>query len=175
MFLYHTIPKDFSGQDIYPLNQLKTIRPDLYSSAAAKYSGREATMEQVIPFLGCLWNDVVFLSPVAPNLIVEARREFGLVSGSGKAFVIKSDDLDQNQLVLYRHRPQWLIDRELNKPEYVRFSELADEDKEQLALVPNCAKWSMNKVGAKSLFYGYTPHLLYRGVVNVSGATILEF
>ena len=65
--------------------------------------------------------------------------------------MIKSDDLDcESALVLIDidHKP---IDREPDKPS-VRF-ELADEDKEQLALVPNCAKWSMNKFGAESLFF----------------------
>src|SRR3954469_11560600 len=74
MRLYHRRPADLRGTILYPLNQLAGVAPDLYQQQRAKYHGREALMEQRVPQLDCLWNDVLHLSPVHPARLAELAR-----------------------------------------------------------------------------------------------------
>lgn len=176
MLLYHLVPKELSGTKLYPLNDLKEISPALYERAVSKYAGREIVMQQTIPLLDCLWNDVLFLSPVHPDKIVQARLSSGLQGNYDKNnlwFVLESESLDQSKLVLYRHRPKWLIDQEPHKAEYAWFADLSDSEKEELVEMPECALWSIRKFREKSFFQSYVPHLLYRRVIDVTHAGIV--
>lgn len=67
--LYHFVPANMVGDVLHPLNALREIEPRVYDEHVAKYEGREALLEQVIPPLGVLWNDVLHLSPVHPTEI----------------------------------------------------------------------------------------------------------
>ena len=175
MFLYHRIPQELRGTKLYPLTKLKETHQDLYTSLVTNYFGREEVMKQIIPIFECLWNDVIFLSPVAPSLVTEARRRYGLSANHGHSFVIDSHTLDKDKLLLYRHRPLWLVGQEPEKEEYVRFSDLTEKDTEELSQVPECARWSMKKFGEKNLFFGYIPHILYLGEIDIVNASILEY
>ncbi|MEZ0208917.1 MAG: hypothetical protein ACAH17_01955 [Candidatus Paceibacterota bacterium] len=170
MLLYHLLPKELSGTKLYPLNELKKINPALYDRHASKYVGRETVMLQNIPLFDCLWNDVIFLSPVHPGKIVTARESCGVPTQDRPErdwLVIQSEKLDQHQLLLYRHRPLWLIEQEPQKAEYVPFTELSEAEKVELTEVPESALWSIRKHREKSLFQGFIPHLLYRGTIDV--------
>src|SRR5687767_14788723 len=76
-FVYHLQPKNLVGSVLYPLNALRDQYPALYAQHAAKYTGRESMLERHIPILGCLWNDVLFFSPVHPQLIKSTCEEVG--------------------------------------------------------------------------------------------------
>ena len=70
--LYHLRPGDMVGTVLYPLNTLKTLHPAIYERQAAKYRDHPSRVGlplQVIPKLGCLWNDVVQCAPIHPHLL----------------------------------------------------------------------------------------------------------
>jgi len=50
---------------------------EIYQQAISKYEGREELLKLVIPTLNCLWNDVVFLSPLHPHKHYEAYSKIG--------------------------------------------------------------------------------------------------
>lgn len=68
-FVYHLVPKNITGDVLYPLNMLKTYHPEIYENRVQKYQGREQVIERRIPILNCLWNDVVFFTNVHPEAI----------------------------------------------------------------------------------------------------------
>jgi hypothetical protein len=176
MLLYHLVPEELSGTKLYPLNQLISISPGAYARAVAKYAGREEITQKVIPVFECLWNDVVFFSPVHPEKITQARREAGLVAEYEKKrswLVLDSDVLDQSQMLLYRHRPQWLIDQAADKTEYIPFVEVSEAEKSQMTEMPEGALWSIRKFREQAFFQSYIPHVLYKGVIDVAGANIV--
>ena len=175
MLLYHLAPLELSGTTLYPLNQLKDTNPTVYAHAVSKYAGREEVMQQIIPLLNCLWNDVIFLSPVHPEKVVQARFENGLGYPTYRRnwFVLDSESLDQSQLLLYRHRPKWTMDREQHKAEYVWFEDISPSEQEELAKIPECGLWSIRKFREKGLFLGYIPHILYRGTIDVDYTNIV--
>jgi hypothetical protein len=176
MLLYHLVPEELSGTKLYPLNQLINTSPGAYAKAVAKYAGRERVMQTVIPVFECLWNEVVFLSPVHPEKITKARRQAGLAADYNKKkewFVLDSDALDQSQTLLFRHRPQWLINLATDKAEYIPFAEVPQGEKARLAEMPEGALWSIRKFREEALFQSYIPHILYQGVIDVAGADIV--
>jgi len=74
-YLYHMIPSNLEDETLYPLNQLKTVKPNIYEKAVQKYKGREILLKREIALLNCLWNDVLHFSPVPPSNIFAALDE----------------------------------------------------------------------------------------------------
>src|SRR5688500_14909709 len=75
--LYHIKHQNFRGQTLYPLNRLKDFAPDLHDLQRAKYDGRENLMAERVPYLDCLWNDVLHLLPVHPAKVKELAESHG--------------------------------------------------------------------------------------------------
>jgi hypothetical protein len=69
-YIYHIVPNPFVGTQLIPLNEMEK-EGELYKKHAKKYIGRESLIEQNIPILNCLWNDVVQFSALNPQLIVD--------------------------------------------------------------------------------------------------------
>lgn len=166
MLLYHGVPQRMMGTKLYPLNELKNVHSELSAEYCEKYSGREKVMEQVIPILNCLWNDVIFFIPIAPEAINVTRESHGLPPIKREWFVVDSKTLDQSNLLLFRHRPQWAIDAELEKDEYARLDGLSVIQETDVQMVPECAIWAMKKFGRKSMLFSYMPHVLFRGTIE---------
>jgi len=76
--LFHRVPADMHGYTLTPLNQLKHIAPAAYQRQVAKYQGREHVMARIIPYLNCLWNDVLQFSAIHPAALRDALTEAGL-------------------------------------------------------------------------------------------------
>ena len=62
--IYHLVPRELRGTLLYPLNQLKSVFPDLAAQHFTKYYDRADLPSTPIPPLQCLWNDVLMFSPV---------------------------------------------------------------------------------------------------------------
>lgn len=67
--IYHLKRRRLYGDYLRPLNELEQLAPEIHAARAKKYRGREGLRERRIPFLDCLWNDVLFFSPVHPRHI----------------------------------------------------------------------------------------------------------
>jgi hypothetical protein len=65
------------GDILYPLNTLREINKDTYEFYTSRYKGRETLLEQKIPVLNCLWNDVLHCSPIDLRLIYKALIKAG--------------------------------------------------------------------------------------------------
>lgn len=78
-YVYHIHRGMFIGEQIVPLNQMpyRDGFEEVYKKAISKYVGREHLLTLVIPTLNCLWNDVVFLSPVHPHKQYEELIKIG--------------------------------------------------------------------------------------------------
>ena len=46
VYLYHRVPENLIGETLYPLNELKTLYPDVYAEHVKKYEGREEKMDR---------------------------------------------------------------------------------------------------------------------------------
>ncbi len=171
-YLYHRVPETMHGHILYPLNQLKTVNQELYNLYAEGYKDRQKLTQTQVPVLNCLWNDVLFLSPVHPQKLYDLAKENNLDSqwrfkcfyafkvnqqinlGSAAVFYRVGKDMDA---IVYRPALE------------VRLSELNK--------VPALTR-AYYKLAAKKhedLFpYQFVPQVMYKGTIDVSGAEIIE-
>jgi hypothetical protein len=167
-YIYHWVPKDMQGEVLYPLNTLKNIHPEVYEKEANKYVGREQLMQQRIPILDCLWNDVLHFSAVHPSEMKKALLE----AGRTKLFDIEYFEIDPHLLdpentVVYLYRHNNVTDKfkgenfaKYNPDEMVQYSVLPQETKDYYI--------EMISQDKKPLLYHRVPHILFKGSLDVS-------
>ncbi len=78
-YVYHRCREPFAGNWILPLNRMPEMEgySDLHQRSISRYKGREFLLSLVIPTLNCLWNDVIFLSPIHPHKHYEEYTKIG--------------------------------------------------------------------------------------------------
>ncbi len=67
--VYHLKHRQLHGDYLRPLNELQQLAPEIHAAQVKKYRGREVLQERRVPYLDCLWNDVLFFSSVHPRHI----------------------------------------------------------------------------------------------------------
>ena len=179
-FIYHIKPVRMFGNILYPLNTLREINKDIYEFHILKYMGRESLMEQKIPVLNCLWNDVLHCSPIDHRIIYKALIRAGHKVGNKEYFKIPIDLLKGIKFVKYKFEKEF-FDRE--KKAYV----LTIEDIEPLTIgsyrelneLPNKAiEWY--KQCAESgkgvpLLFRYTPHIFVKGNIPIKDVEVCDW
>lgn len=103
-YVYHRRTADFKGNSIIPLNMMSTLEgfSEIYTKAVSKYEGREYVTKIVIPTLQCLWNDVIFLSPLHPHMHYQKYREIGFAPKKVEFFKIPVDVLRNKRVTVYK-------------------------------------------------------------------------
>ncbi|MGF1569371.1 MAG: hypothetical protein ACFCVD_15100 [Nodosilinea sp.] len=175
-YLYHRIPANLTGLELYPLNTLKQILPAIYAVHAAKYIGREILTQQIILPLGCLWNDVLHFSPVHPNLIYQGLVAAGFKSDSTQWFRADPIALNFNarNTVIYLNSPKDYLD--FSKPvdifrpfNYASLAELSELPEATLTYYQ-----MSQKAGKSPLLFHQIPHVLYRGSLHLNDLTVIS-
>jgi hypothetical protein len=168
-FLYHMRPKEMRGDTLYPLNQLHSIHPDLFSLEESKYEGREELMKEKIPTLECLWNDALHFTAVHPSTVIRALRAAGLDTSElerSQWFKIPLAALDQSKATIYH-------DAVLGDGQYETLSE---SNVSQITDISNETKqYYANTIAAGErpfLFHG-VPHVLYKDALDTRGFEIV--
>ena len=62
-YIYHCVPQNLTGSVLKPLNTLQETLPEVYATHVQKYQDRAALFERQVPYLNCLWNDILHFSP----------------------------------------------------------------------------------------------------------------
>ncbi|MGH7237929.1 MAG: hypothetical protein ACREGF_05325, partial [Candidatus Saccharimonadales bacterium] len=96
--VYRHVPAQMFGTVLYPMNRLPDIDRKLYELHKSGYLSREQLLQRKIPYLDCLWNDVLHCSPVHPAKINQALKDCGLKNiNSAEFFEIDVEaDIDIN-------------------------------------------------------------------------------
>lgn len=171
-YVYHLVPKDMQGEVLYPLNKLKTIFPELYNKKIEKYKGREHLTREVIPFLNCLWNDVLHFSAVNPYDIKKAFTELGHPFKT-RFYKVEAVSLKTEKTIVYLFNTDdkngKLSESEFEKycPEAIsKYSKLPSKTKKYYKSELKKERWPL-------LFYKI-PHILFKGEVNIKNASIIS-
>lgn len=103
-YVYHTRREPFQGNFILPLNSMvaKESFADIHKIQDAKYLGREYLKKIVIPPLNCLWNDVIFLSPLHPQKHFDKYKELGFSPTKREYFQIPVEVLKEKRVALWK-------------------------------------------------------------------------
>lgn len=169
-FLYHMVPEDMKGDFLHPLNALRTTDPDLYAKKAAKYEGREEVMQQLIPTLDALWNDVIHLSPINPEELKQSLIEAGMQPRNMKFYKIDPSLLDPSKTTIYLFN---------NGDEEITAEHFAGYDPNNLiphSTLPESTKSYYKKMfseNKKPLYFIGVPHILHKGSIDTSKLEII--
>lgn len=172
-YLYHGAPDNLKGNMLFPLNELKDIFPEIYTENVKKYVGREEIMSQKVPYLNCLWNDVLHLSAVHPAEIKAELARHGKEIKHNRFFQIDPFSLESEKTIiyLYRHTRQ---EEKLNKDNFALYN---PHEVSKYRVFPDETKKYYEEVlsvGDRPLLWHRVPHFLYRGRIDISGVGILD-
>lgn len=165
--LYHFVPENMRGDTLYPLNELEDVYPEIYERQKNKYEGREFVTQREIPYLNCLWNDVLHLTAVHPK---EIKKELGS-SKTFQAFVIDPHQLEPSNTVVYlcQQKGRELSENDFkpyNPNEIDKYSDLPKETKEYYK--------RMQEADKRPLMFVRVPHILYQGSINTSDLEVVK-
>ena len=174
MKLYHFVPKNMTGNILYPLNQLKTVHPNLYEQHVKKYDWRTEVVAGQIPILDCLWNDVLHFSPVHPSKVKNELIALGRDVPTLKAFELDAESLLKSQTVIYNYLHEQREEKYTLPGNFVPFeaNELSGKD-----ILPERTKAyyrEMLEQNKNPLAFIGVPHVLYQGTLNVSNLTVVS-
>lgn len=177
-YVYAIRREGFKGDTLLPLNRMKEMEgfQDIYAKQIEKYKGREHVMEIVIPVLNCLWNDVVFFSPVHPNLIYQELKKNGYDVPERDFFQIPIE------VLLGKRTTCWLFERKLNderESETLLASEFKEvgSDYEELYTLPEetisyFKELKASKPDEHPLLFMYIPHVMCQDPISVADKRI---
>jgi hypothetical protein len=150
------------------------VNPERYEQQAAKYAGREATMQQRIPTLDCLWNDVLHLSPVHPVKIAELAGACGVGWGVAEWYELDPVAMGFNSAntSFFRYRKVddvTMADDEFEPFDLAKLSELTE--------LPQSTRdyyAAAGRSGGRYFIFVGIPHILHRGALDVSSIPVVR-
>jgi hypothetical protein len=161
------------GTVLYPLNELKEREPEVWRREAAKYEGRDYVLEEPVPPLGCLWNDVLHLSTVHPAEVVAALEAVGLQPLRRRAFRVDAGTLDPSRAVIFLNRRADVSDRidesQWESFEPARVTALTTLTEPTRRYYRECVAR-----GVRPLLYAYLPHVFFRGALETRNLKVVE-
>jgi hypothetical protein len=175
--LYHFVPTNLTGDTLYPLNVLKHVLPEVYAAHVKKYEGREWLLQNNIPLLNCLWNDVLHFTAVHPREVRNALVSVGLPIPERRVFEVNVTDglFHERNTAIYLY-PE---DAEVNdlKPEaFVPFSiERVSTLSSRLPDVTRAYYQSEKEHNRRPLLFHRVPHVLYRGSLKIDALNVMTF
>lgn len=119
-YVYHRRMDIFIGDWLVSLNMMPFMDgySKIYEKAISKYQGRERLLQRVIPTLNCLWNDVIFLSPLHPNIQYKEHKRIGFTPRSVKFFKIPIEVLEDKRVTVWK----WLSYKKYSSDDPIRES-----------------------------------------------------
>lgn len=164
------------GSILYPLNQLRGKYPAVYARALRRYTGRESLLEERIPLLDCLWNDVIHFSPVHPQKVASAYRRAGgsWIRKTWLEIDLASAGFDSSNTVIFLHQPKQFGEMGLHAEDFLLFQvesmatmcELPHETVEHYE-----ESFRQNR---RPFLFLWVPHVLHKGTVDIANFRQIE-
>jgi hypothetical protein len=164
-YIYHMMPENMQGTVLYPLNVLKSVHPDLYTTYIEQYNdhpSRQTLPSRVIPKLNCLWNDVVQCSPIHPHHLYRALIERNLqVKPDKKFFQIPVNILPDVLMAVYSsaidRRPNEAITEDevsmFNRRLYRELDAFQNGLSSGMTFLQDRAKWERSLLEFRTLWF----------------------
>ncbi len=173
--LYHRVPDNLKYDEIMSLNQLELIDQELFDSGNWKYLNRPELKKIKIPTLNCLWNDVIFMSPVHPAQIKKALEGSGIeVKQQQEWFEICPQDCGFNSFnsTIFMYSSASSDSSDLN--EYRSFS--MDNIKPLNKLKPEVTAYYKECAiqGSKPMVFHLIPHVMHKGKLSLDKLSIIR-
>ncbi|PKR76712.1 group-specific protein [Halalkalibacillus sediminis] len=176
------VPKELKGEQLIPLNEMKTIDRRLYNQYTKKYiqhPERKKLLTQKIPKIDCLFNDVVHLSPIHPNMIYKSLKEMGIQLDDDMEFYqIPVEQLRPNVNVYYLFKKSNYLSSSIDiTPFDIRLLDVGQYD--ELLTVPNETihfyQNGYTKDDPQFAMFHYIPHVFSLGNINLQNVETVRW
>ncbi|GAB4320359.1 MAG: hypothetical protein Kow00117_09860 [Phototrophicales bacterium] len=178
MKVYHIVPPNLQGTQIYPLNALKNTLPEIYAQQVQKYRGRAELLQRKIPYLNCTWNDMLHFSPVNPRKLRAAFIQAGFKWNPMYWYEIDPEQvgLNEQNTVIYLSPIREKDDFTVNDEDFIPFTL---EALVMLDSIPKATTDYFNHAKAHNenpFLFNFIPHVLYYGTLDIThaGVSVLE-
>jgi len=179
-FVYHLCAPDFRGDVLYPLDELRSVYPDLYERERVKYEGRDSVLRFVVPHLGVTWGATVNLSALDPAHLVAERRRLGVPFSNllqRRVLRIPIDRLAGLPAVRYNSATHWINSSPGDgsvplTPPHHEFAPLDLAHYVEEEHVPKLhTEYLLRQLarGERALGFVFVPHVLVASPINVAG------
>lgn len=168
-FVYHKVPREMIGNNLYALNSLKSVSPILYESAIKKYKNRIDILNKKVTPLNCLWSDVIHLSPIDPKIIKKAMIDSGIqINIQLPYYKISTLKLDPSLTTLY------FPSLENRQEEF--FATYPSEQFSNFELPNETVSYYARCIdmGVEPLMYYGLPHIFYKGDIDINGVEVIN-
>lgn len=175
-WLYHRVPDRMIGEVLYPLNQLASVDAAVAYAESRKYETRERLMAVRLPILNCLWNDVLHLSPIHPAKIKHALIESGYqqdLPSVRNFFVIDPSMLIPGKAVQFRNSTDTAGKYDFRASEFSVFDHTHYQELEDVPEQQRSYFIRIKEEGGRPLLWARTPHVFYRGEINIKRAEVI--
>lgn len=164
-FIYHGVPDSLIGNILIPLNQMRSVMPDIRDKNLKKYKGREEILKRKLPLLNCLWNDVVHFLPLHPQKVFELQLELGLIPDIPpyKFYEINLGNLNPKKTVVFFKTAPGEENSEVRWLSEIDFTALQEIPEATVAYYKTFVG-----TGELPFNYQFIPHILYKGTVDIS-------
>ncbi|MGF1688018.1 hypothetical protein L4C36_15205 [Photobacterium japonica] len=177
MKLYHRVPKILKYDSLMPLNKLEHIEKALFDENNWKYLHRLELKKKVIPYLNCLWNDVIHMTPVHPSQIKSALESRGLYYDSRtKWFEIcpETCGLTSENSVIFHYSSTISSCIDANDEEFTRFAPhklqgLGELRQEVLDYYAACKTSNQHP-----MTFHKVPHVQFKGELPITTLKVIE-
>lgn len=168
------VPLKMKGKYLMPLNEIKKIYPEIYKEEIKKYEGRKKILKIKIPQLNCSWNDVIHMGAIPPRKLKAAlMKESGFKDmKKNKWFQINPKSLDPKNTIIYLYSkggytktPKDFVN--FKAAEVGKYNKIGQRAKNYYKM--------MYKRGKKPLLFGFIPHFLYKGKIDISQCKVVEW
>lgn len=177
-FVYHFKPTNMSGDFLVPLNSMQELLPAAYEEHIKKYKGREQMLKQKIPMLNCLWNDVVHLSSINPQIILNMWREKDLFEHAKipkeiEVYKIPVELLNEETTICFQSLNYDFYEYTADLEKYSKFNK--ETFKEQTIVEPKQIDVWKNDTKEKRtmLWYSNTMHVLAKQQIDTKLCEII--
>jgi hypothetical protein len=178
MYVYHFKRKNMVGTKLIPLNSLKSAYPEVYNTHVKKYVGREKLLTRAIPILNCLWNDVLHLSPINPQLILDVWKENEMVLEARKCESFEVFKIPVNKLLTDKTITFQSFNFDYNEfdPSLNKYDKFCSDSYNELSHVPadQIKVWREDVATDRPMFwYSHIMHILFEGEIETSDCEVI--
>lgn len=177
-YVYHFKPKEMSGDTLMPLNSMQESHPGAYEEHIKKYKGREQMLKQKIPMLNCLWNDVLHLSPINPQIIINTWREKELFEHAKipkdiEVYKIPIELLNEETTICFQSHNFDFYEYTPELEKYWKFDKATFQ--EQVIVEPKQMEvWKTDTKAKRVMFwYSHTMHVLAKQQIDVRSCELI--
>ena len=173
MYVYHAVREDMLSEKIVPMRDLCKTSEELYKGKMSKFPNQYKRENQKVGVLNCEKRDVIFMTPIPPNILEEELKRRVGISFEGTSFYkIDLNKLDRKKMCIYLNfdpddESEFFPVNDKTLKEFDKYMSYTQEAKEYWENI------MLNSTRLRSLLFAGTYLFLHEGEIDISDCEIV--